>query len=356
VDLGGDQVTELNTTSGTYAWAHSNVFSAARLTATYDVKYTNSVNTGGLHYELADPLGTKRVQANISGVVEMTWASLPFGDALTPIAPTNPPSTSDDATEHHFTQKERDTESNNDYFFARYYNSAIGRFTTPDWSAKVVPVPYAKLDNPQSLNLYSYVLNNPLSRVDSNGHDVVLGNTTDKDRKATARRVTQNLSAEEKKMFKVGVDKATHRNELMLKPGAKLDGHHTEAFSRLVTEVSDHQHTATVKLQSNFTDQNGEVQSVAGPAAGGGVTRDLGGGNSLILLAPEGNLSEPLHPGTLPGLTGGRVDDPTSTIAGHELMGHGYELMTTGTSDEGTTRQFENRMRSEEGESPRSIQ
>ncbi|HEY1257073.1 MAG TPA: hypothetical protein VGF01_20065, partial [Terracidiphilus sp.] len=77
VDLGGDQVTELNTTSGTMAWAHSNVFSAARLTATYD-KF-------GLHYELADPLGTKRVQANISGQTEMSWTSLPFGDALTPI-------------------------------------------------------------------------------------------------------------------------------------------------------------------------------------------------------------------------------------------------------------------------------
>jgi hypothetical protein len=31
-------------------------------------------------------------------------------------------------------------------------------------------VPYAKLDNPQSLNLYSYVLNNPLSNLDTDGH------------------------------------------------------------------------------------------------------------------------------------------------------------------------------------------
>jgi len=33
-----------------------------------------------------------------------------------------------------------------------------------------VPVPYAKLDDPQSLNLYAYVGNNPLSRVDLDGH------------------------------------------------------------------------------------------------------------------------------------------------------------------------------------------
>ena len=68
------------------------------------------------------------------------------------------------------TGKERDTESGNDYFFARYYSSAIGRFLSPDWSAKLDPIPYAKLDNPQSLNLYAYMRNNPLGGVDPDGH------------------------------------------------------------------------------------------------------------------------------------------------------------------------------------------
>src|SRR5208282_1621107 len=66
--------------------------------------------------------------------------------------------------------KERDTESGNDYFFARYYSSALGRFMSPDWSAKVDPVPYAAFTDPQSLNLYAYVGNNPLSHVDLDGH------------------------------------------------------------------------------------------------------------------------------------------------------------------------------------------
>jgi RHS repeat-associated protein len=185
VDLGGDQVTELNEQGmpapATEIWKHSNVFSAARLTATYDVKYTNGNNTGGLHYELADPLGTKRVQANVSGYVEEVCTSLPFGNDINnpfsancgPIPGTTPPATADDATEHHFTQKERDTESGNDYFFARYYNSAIGRFTTPDWSAKADPVPYAVFTDPQSLNLYAHVRNNPLTREDADGHDPI---------------------------------------------------------------------------------------------------------------------------------------------------------------------------------------
>jgi RHS repeat-associated protein len=62
-----------------------------------------------------------------------------------------------------YTGKERDSESGNDYFDARYYASTMGRFMSPDWSAKAEPVPYAKLGNPQSFNLYSYVYNNPLA-------------------------------------------------------------------------------------------------------------------------------------------------------------------------------------------------
>ena len=68
------------------------------------------------------------------------------------------------------TGKERDTESGNDYFEARYYSSAMGRFMSPDWSAKAEPVPYAKLDDPQTLNLYGYVRNNPLTHADADGH------------------------------------------------------------------------------------------------------------------------------------------------------------------------------------------
>jgi RHS repeat-associated protein len=69
-----------------------------------------------------------------------------------------------------FTGKERDAESGLDYFGARYYASSMGRWMSPDWAAKAMPVPYASLDDPQSLNLYEYVGNNPLSQADPDGH------------------------------------------------------------------------------------------------------------------------------------------------------------------------------------------
>lgn len=58
---------------------------------------------------------------------------------------------------------------------ARYYASQLGRFLTPDWSEDPEPIPYADLSNPQSLNLYSYVLNNPVTATDPNGHICILG-------------------------------------------------------------------------------------------------------------------------------------------------------------------------------------
>jgi RHS repeat-associated protein len=67
-----------------------------------------------------------------------------------------------------FTGKERDAESGNDYFGARYYASSMGRFTSPDDGSDFDP------ESPQNWNLYSYVRNNPLSSVDENGRQVTV--------------------------------------------------------------------------------------------------------------------------------------------------------------------------------------
>jgi RHS repeat-associated protein len=89
--------------------------------------------------------------------VENTWASLPYGDALAS-------SNNLDPTEQHFTGKERDAESGNDYFGARYFASTMGRFMSPDPGNIGV-----KIENTQSWNMYSYSLNNPLSFTDPTG-------------------------------------------------------------------------------------------------------------------------------------------------------------------------------------------
>jgi len=165
----GEQLTE---TDGQGNWVHTNVYAAGQLLATYS--YTdNSHAATDTYFALSDWLGTKRAVVSAGGC-GTGYVGLPYGDSLT--ATSLPGFTQcPDATEHHFTGKERDAESGNDYFGARYYGSSMGRFMSPDWSAKAEPVPYAKLDDPQTLNLYSYVGNNPLSKADADGHCYSLG-------------------------------------------------------------------------------------------------------------------------------------------------------------------------------------
>jgi RHS repeat-associated protein len=68
------------------------------------------------------------------------------------------------------TQKERDIETGLDFFGARYYGSTQGRFTGVD----PIYVTLERLIDPQRLNLYSYVRNNPLVFVDPDGMDLLI--------------------------------------------------------------------------------------------------------------------------------------------------------------------------------------
>jgi RHS repeat-associated protein len=63
------------------------------------------------------------------------------------------------------TGKERDTESGNDYFGARYYASTMGRWLSPDTDTTLKRI----LPYPQRWNRYAYVINNPLVRFDPDG-------------------------------------------------------------------------------------------------------------------------------------------------------------------------------------------
>jgi RHS repeat-associated protein len=74
-----------------------------------------------------------------------------------------------------FTGKERDAESGNDYFGARYYASSMGRFMSPD-PVKITP---GRMANPQQLNLYSYVANNPLRFIDPDGETLQISGNVD---------------------------------------------------------------------------------------------------------------------------------------------------------------------------------
>jgi len=150
---GGKVVTEYNNGCASICWATSYIYFAGRLTAIYKDATTYFVH--------GDHLGSTRLMTKLDQTLEDSMDYQPFGEQIH----------GGSGTTHKLTDQERDAESNLDYFGARYYSSSLGRFTSADWSAIPMPVPYAGLLNPQTLNLYAYAGNNPTGAVDPDGHN-----------------------------------------------------------------------------------------------------------------------------------------------------------------------------------------
>jgi RHS repeat-associated protein len=113
--------------------------------------------TGDTTYYIGDQLGSTRLTMSSSGWPLSSYTYYPFGQEQNPTL---------DPNHYKFTGQERDAESNLDYFEARHYSFAAGRFMSPD--------PYdgsMDLRYPQTLNRYSYVGNNPLGYTDPTGLD-----------------------------------------------------------------------------------------------------------------------------------------------------------------------------------------
>ncbi len=121
-------------------------------------------SAGAVHYYFSDHLGSHGVVENATAsACEQDIDYYPYGGVEEDYC-------ANLAQHYKFNGKERDTESGLDNFGARYDTSNLGRFMTADWAAKPTDVPYANFGNPQSLNLYSYVENNPTTVGDPDGH------------------------------------------------------------------------------------------------------------------------------------------------------------------------------------------
>jgi len=130
-----------------------------------------SPNPADIKYYVTDHLHSTAVFADKNGSVLDDNDFYPWGGVVPGVGTTG-------SNNHYkFTGKERDTESGLDYFGARYYANITGRFMSPDWAAKPTSVPYAEFGDPQSLNLYSYVRNSPVVRVDADGHTAAILDT-----------------------------------------------------------------------------------------------------------------------------------------------------------------------------------
>ena len=109
-------------------------------------------------YYHGDPLGSQRLMTTENGYPTWSATYLPFGQEWNPQTTVN---------HYKFTGQERDAESGLDHMGARQDSSQYGRFVTPD----PLGMGAADLTNPQSLNQYAYVGNNPANVIDPGGTD-----------------------------------------------------------------------------------------------------------------------------------------------------------------------------------------
>ena len=114
-------------------------------------------SSGSTHYLIQDQLGSERVSVSASGTVEDDMDTYPWGGHA-------PHYASSSGNIYTFTGDENDAESTSFNTPFRQLSSTLGRWLRPD--------PYDgsyNSTNPQSLNRYSYVLNNPPSLIDPSG-------------------------------------------------------------------------------------------------------------------------------------------------------------------------------------------
>ena len=104
-----------------------------------------------------DHLGSSTVMTDASGKIIESIDYMPFGEQRN-YSRLNP-----FITRYRFTDQELDVESGLYNYNARLYDPVIGRFISPD---TIVPDPF----DPQLLNRYAYVRNNPLIYVDPSGN------------------------------------------------------------------------------------------------------------------------------------------------------------------------------------------
>ena len=135
-------------------WSKNYIYLGGRLLATEAPNGSGEI----VHYHHPDRLGTKLVTNNLD-TSSFHQANLPFGTALEAESTSGITS----VTNRRFTSYDRSTTTGLDYAINRQYDSRQGRFTQVD----PLGMAAASLADPQTLNMYSYVGNDPVNRARS---------------------------------------------------------------------------------------------------------------------------------------------------------------------------------------------
>jgi RHS repeat-associated protein len=150
-----------------YKYVDADGVRIARVGGTFDA----STVSGAVDFYATDHLGSPTLAMDTAGNVTERWYGHPFGEEDTDplasagvLADYRTPGDASSKLTRRFQGREIDGDTGFYDFGARVYRPDLGRFFTPD---DRVPDPMTA----QSFNRYSFVRNNPLSRIDPSGHD-----------------------------------------------------------------------------------------------------------------------------------------------------------------------------------------
>jgi RHS repeat-associated protein len=148
-------------TGAKYSTTTDYVFNGDSLVATIDQETAsgNATGTPATHYIHPDHLGSTNVVTNASGTVEQTLDYLPYGGTRISIG--------QNAASRQYIGQFAD-QSTLDYLQKRYYDPSRGQFLSEDPVFLGDPK-NQNLEDPQSLNSYSYTNNNPITGKDPTG-------------------------------------------------------------------------------------------------------------------------------------------------------------------------------------------
>ena len=229
--------------------------------------YTFQVTISGInrYYYAKDHLGNIRQTWDKNGNIAAAQDYYSYGEILRSY------NASSGFENYKFTSKERDAESNLDYFGARYYESLTGRWMQVDPMARKIP----------EISPYAYSFNNPLKYYDPDGKfPFLIG--------AVAAAIAEFFSVETAVTVGVSAVATAIITDQIVNNGEGFGAKQVNIGNFTTTVPSDATNVDGTQLETRIVDENGVVVESYGEKDHGPPHAHVKGAGFEVKIGPNG--------------------------------------------------------------------